>query len=204
MGVPRIRSISRSAPSPPSPHPQESQNSPILRLCRIYCVLASGAALFILICIYLNSKVWREISFIQSELFQQGFLKSINLNQFSFILNWLGLLFLAGAIFYGLRIARQADIDASRNERFLQEAKQRTLEIAALYDTSQDISAQHELSALLQTILERAKTLLAAAGCAIFLYDPDHGDFQIAVEFGVGMPIGTHISPQCGDCRPRS
>ena len=68
------------------------------------------------------------------------------------------------------------------------------LEIAALYDTLQDVSEKHELRALLQIILERAKVLLSAAGCAIFLFDREHDDFQIVVEVGVGMPIGTHLS----------
>jgi signal transduction histidine kinase/putative methionine-R-sulfoxide reductase with GAF domain len=171
----------------------ESLHSPILRLCRVYCVLAAGAALFILICIYLNSWLWERIAFMQAELFRKGFSDSLYLNRYSFILNWLGLFMLAGAIFYGFKIARQASIDARRNAQFLQEAKQRTLEIAALYGIAQDVSAEHDLSALLQTILERAKTLLAAAGCAIFLYDPEHDDFQIAAEVGGGMPIGTHL-----------
>ena len=85
-------------------------------------------------------------------------------------------------------------MDAARNAELLQEAKQRTMEIAALYDTSQDVAVKNELTAMLEVILERAKTLLGAAGCAIFLYDKEHDDFQIAVEVGVGMPIGTHLS----------
>ena len=197
MKVPQNRSDFRSAVSSPV-HSKESQNSPILRLCRIYCMLASGAALFILICVYLNARISHEISLVESELFRQGFLNSLHLSQFSFVLNWLGILLLVGAIFFGFRIARQAYIDARRNEQLLQEAKQRTLEIAALYDTSQDTSAQRELSVLLQTILERAKTLLAAAGCAIFLYDPEHNDFEIAAEVGGGMPIGTHLPLNAG------
>jgi K+-sensing histidine kinase KdpD len=172
---------------------KETRSSPILKNCRIYCVLAAGAALFVLICIYLNYRILGEISFVQAELFKKGIPSFISLNQFNFILNWLGLILLSGAIFYGFKIARQAQIDALRNEQVLQEAKQRTMEIAALYDTTQDVSGKHDLSALLQTILERAETLLNAAGCAIFLYDAEHDDFQIAVEVGVGMPIGTHL-----------
>jgi GAF domain-containing protein len=111
---------------------------------------------------------------------------------------------LAGAIVYGFKIARQASIDARRNSELLQEAKQRTQEIAALYDISQNVSGQHDLSALLQTILERAKTLVSAAGCALFLYDAEHDDFQIAAEVGVGMPIGTHLSRHEGWPRGRN
>lgn len=192
MGTSRIGSIFR--PDSPLPvDPQESSKLPILRLCRTYCVLAGGAALFILICICLNAWLWGEISLVQSEMLRRGFSSSVYLNRFNFVLNWIGLLLLAGAILYGFRIARQAHIDARKNVQFLLDAKQRTMEMAALYDTSQDVSGQHELTTLLQTILERATSLLAAAGAAIFLYDPEHEDFQIAVEMGVGMPIGTHL-----------
>jgi signal transduction histidine kinase len=168
--------------------------TPLFKLYRTYCILAVGAALFILVCVYLNSYLWGEIDLVQSDLFGKGFSTSANLNRFNFILNWTGLLLLAGAIVYGFKIARQAGIDARRNSELLQEAKQRTQEIAALYDISQNVSGQHDLSALLQTILERAKTLVSAAGCALFLYDAEHDDFQIAAEVGVGMPIGTHLS----------
>jgi len=169
-------------------------NTPISKLYRIYCMLGAGAALFILICVCLNSWLWGKIAFRQPELFGQEFASSLFLNRFNFVLNWLGILFLVGAILYGFKIARQASVDARRNAQLLEEAKQRAKELAALYDTSQDVSAQHDLSALLQTIVERATTLLSAAGCAIFLYDAEHDDFQITVEVGVGMPVGTHLT----------
>lgn len=181
-----------------SPDSEESLNAPILRLCRRFSLLVVGAALFISICVGLNSWLSGKMAFMQADLVRRGLSVFVYLNRFSFVLNWLGLFMLAGAIIYGFKIARQASIDARNNAQLLQEAKQRTMEIAALYDTSQDVSVKHDLSALLQTILGRAKTLLAAAGCAIFLYDAEHDDFQIAVEVGVGMPIGTHLSRREG------
>jgi signal transduction histidine kinase/putative methionine-R-sulfoxide reductase with GAF domain len=190
----KFRSIFRLSSA--STGSKESLNTPILKLCRIYTMVAAGAALFILICIYLNSWLWKEITLNQSELLRKGFASSVHLNPFNYILNWAGLFLLVGAIFYGFKIARQANIDARNNAQLLQEAQRRAVELAALYDTSQAVSGKHDLSALLQTILERAKTLLDAAGCAIFLYDAEHDDFQIVSEVGVGMPIGTHL-PLC-------
>jgi len=157
----------------------ELTRPPILKLSRAYCVLAIGAALLISVCFYFNSASLGD---------NAGF------GRFIIVLNWVGLIMLVGAIIYGFRMARQAKVDAARNAELLQEAKQRTMEIAALYDTSQDVAVKNELTAMLEVILERAKTLLGAAGCAIFLYDKEHDDFQIAVEVGVGMPIGTHLS----------
>jgi PAS domain S-box-containing protein len=177
----------------PSRDPRDFAKTPIHKLSRIYCALAIGAALFLLANIYLNAQLWREFGQLQSELAGRGFHSSILQSRYYSYLNWLGLFLLAGAIFCVLRLTKQAAIDARRNAEVLQEAKQRTLEIAALYDISQDVSTQHDLSALLQTIVGRAKTLLATAGCAIFLYEKEQDDFQIAVESGVGMPIGTRL-----------
>ncbi len=172
---------------------KDSSNPPIMRLCRIYCVMAIGAALFIFLSFYAASWLWQKTAYLQAELFHKGLTGPIYLNRLNFLVNWIGLLMLVGAIVYGFKIARQASIDARRNAHLLQETQQRTMEIAALYDTLQDVSEKHELRALLQIILERAKALLSAAGCAIFLFDREHDDFQIAVEVGVGMPIGTHL-----------
>jgi signal transduction histidine kinase len=188
-----LSKIRTSLRLPPFSDAREVQNPPILRLCRIYCILAIGAALFISVCFYVNSWLWEEIADMQAELFRKGLSGSMYLNRFNFVLNWIGLAMLVGAIVYGFKIARQAKHDASRNSQLLQEAQQRTMEIAALYDTLQDVTEKHELQTLLQTILERARALLAASGCAIFLFDQEHDDFRIAVEVGVGMPVGTHL-----------
>jgi PAS domain S-box-containing protein len=173
---------------------KEKSATPITRLFHTYCTLGISAALIVLICVGLNNWFFKEISLKQADLLEKGFLGFAYLNRLNIVLNWLGFLLLAGAIFYGFKIARQASLDARRNEQLLQDAKQRTIEIGALYDTSQEVSMQHDLSALLQTILERANTLLSGAGSAIFLYDAEHDNYQIVVEFGVGMPIGTHLS----------
>jgi hypothetical protein len=122
---------------------KETQNPPIIGLCRIYCVLAICAALLISACFYVNSWLWKEIA--RAEVFGSGFYVSTNL------LNWLGLLMMAGAIIYGFKIARQATLDARKNARLLQETKQRTMEIGALYATLQHVSEKHELRALLRT-----------------------------------------------------
>jgi two-component system phosphate regulon sensor histidine kinase PhoR len=171
---------------------------PILKLSRRYCILAACAALFLLACIYLNTLLGKEIAFLQRELLRKGLSGSLSLSRFSYYLNWLGLLTVIGAIVYGFKIAKQAVIDAHKHAEVLQEAKQRTVEIAALYDITQDVSAEHDLPALLQSIALRATTLLGGAGCAIFLYEADRDDFQIAVESGVGMPIGTRLSSHEG------
>src|SRR4030042_5961729 len=102
----------------------------------------------------MDSRLWNEITLMRTELFRSGQSASVYLHRFNFLLTWLVLLMLTAAIVYGFKIARQASMDARNSAQLLQEAKQRTMEIAALYDTSQDVSAHTDLPALLQTIVE--------------------------------------------------
>ncbi len=161
-------------------------NTPILKLSCIYCTLAFGAALLVLIALYINS--WMEARLLPIEP-----LSLAERYRLGLVLNLLAFLTLAGATFFGFKLARQANIDAHKSAKLLREAKRRTNEIVALYGLSQDLSVQRELSVLLQTIVERAKVLLNTSGCAIFLVDSVHGDFEVAVAVGIGVPIGTRL-----------
>jgi signal transduction histidine kinase len=165
----------KALPKPGLPFSSNDSNAraiaPILLLSRIGCYLILGAIIFLLLAFF-------------SRRFENPSLNS---------LTYIALLMLAGAVFCGVRTIRQAKIDANRSTELLHEAKQRSTEIAALYDTSQDISTQRHLPAILQNIVDRATSLLNTAGGAIFLHDKAQNDFQIAVEFGVGMPVGTHL-----------
>jgi signal transduction histidine kinase len=152
--------------------------APIHQLSKICCALSLGAALFF----FLDVFIYRYIKNPQ-----------LYLQWLDGILIVLALLMMATAAICGFRIVRQAKIEARKNTELLQEAKRRASEIAALYDTSQDISIQHHLPMILQNIVDRAQSLLNTAGGAIFLLDKAQHDFQIAVEIGVGMPIGTHL-----------
>jgi signal transduction histidine kinase len=152
--------------------------APILQISRICCVLIAGAVLLI----SADALIFRRLENPSPDL--------QHLDSFGIILT---LLMLAGAVFCGVWIMRQANVDARKSAELLQQAKQRTTEIAALYDISQDVSVQHHLPVILKSIVERAQSLLNTAGGAIFLLDKAQNDFQIAVEIGVGMPIGTHL-----------
>lgn len=145
----------------------------IIRLCRQFAILAIGATIIFLLNISMNT--WIHSRYRSTAL---------------------SLPIMAGAVYYGWRIARQARLDAERTEKSLEDARQRALEIAALaalYDTTQDVSESHDLKLLLDTVLDRATNLLAVSGGAIFLYDAEYDDFHIAAETCVGMPVGTHL-----------
>ncbi len=178
--------------------PPEFGLVPILRLSRRCFILAACAALFLVTGAYFSLLSGRETALVQGEFLQTGFSSLLRLIGLGNLLNLLGLLTLAGAVYFGVKTVKQAVLDSRRYSEVLQEAKQRSVEIAALYDITQDVSTYHDLPALLQTIATRATALLGGAGCAIFLYDADRDDFQIAVESGVGMPIGSRLSSHEG------
>lgn len=162
---------------PPTP----GKNNSILRLSRVYYILAVCAALFVSLAFVLN---WLSHNRLSTSIFS---------HLFELILNWLVAIMAIGATVYGFRIARQATADARKYEQSFRESGQRANELAALYDTAQQLAGQYDLSAVLQTIVGRAKTLLGTSGCAIFLRDASRGDFEIAAETGAGMPIGAHL-----------
>jgi signal transduction histidine kinase len=138
-------------------------------------------------------ELWREISRIQDGVFRSEQSTTGLLHRFDLTQILLMFVLMGGAAVYGFKIISQANVDAANSARFFQETKQRTKEIATLYDTSQALSEQLDLSALLQIIVEQAKKLLATSGVAIFLCDTEKGDLEIAAEVGVGMPVGNHI-----------
>jgi GAF domain-containing protein len=73
---------------------------------------------------------------------------------------------------------------AIQNAQFFEDTKRRLEEITALYQTSLDITAQLEMSELLESIVERAVTLLWARAGGIYLYDPQREELRLAIAYG--------------------
>jgi PAS domain S-box-containing protein len=82
---------------------------------------------------------------------------------------------------------------AVHNARLLEETKQRADEFAALYDTALDLSAQTKPERLLETVAQRAKTLLNTAAGAVYLYDPSREELELSISVGAPLPIGTRL-----------
>ncbi len=83
--------------------------------------------------------------------------------------------------------ARQAAI-AVHNTRLLGETRRRADEFAALYETAHDLSAQHELNQILDTIVERAIKLLGTSSGFIYLYNAAQGDLELTLTKGITSP----------------
>ena len=85
---------------------------------------------------------------------------------------------------------------AIENARLFRETKRRFEEVTALYQTSLDITAQLEMTELLESIVKRAVTLLEAEGGSICLYDPEQEELRWVIGYGnTGECIGTALKP---------
>jgi len=84
---------------------------------------------------------------------------------------------------------------AIEKARLLAVERQRADELDALYTTMADITAELELPALLQAIVERATGLLDATGGELGLYDKDSRDIRIVVSHNMGKDyVGTRVA----------
>jgi GAF domain-containing protein/CheY-like chemotaxis protein len=73
---------------------------------------------------------------------------------------------------------------AIRNARLYREAQRRAREMAALAEMGREISATLDLEGLLERVVERAKALLEAPTCAVFLAEPDGQWFRAIAVVG--------------------
>jgi putative nucleotidyltransferase with HDIG domain len=81
---------------------------------------------------------------------------------------------------------------ALENARLLIETAKRASHFAALSETARDIAIQQDLTALLETIVERAMMLLGVAHSSLFLYDATRRDLELVVQKGqpLDVPLG--------------
>ena len=160
-------------------------NLSVVRLSRVYALLVCCAAVCFLLSVLFHAWIFRQTLYSHQHKWFPDIVY--------YVAGSLGIALFACAIFCGFWIIRHARREVRRNEQVLLDAKKRTLEISALYDITQETSGHHDLTALLRIIMDRATNLLNGSGAAIFLYDAECNDFQIAMETGVGMPVGSHL-----------
>ncbi len=85
---------------------------------------------------------------------------------------------------------------AIENARLFTEAQQTAGEQRAVLDTLTDLSSELELSRLLQTVLERAVTLLGVTGGELATFSDERGELEIVASHHIGSDsIGTRMRP---------
>ncbi len=85
-------------------------------------------------------------------------------------------------------------LDLSERKHAQNELRRRADEFAALYDASQELATQQNMSTLLMVILDRAKSLLHGTVGAVMTFDPSSNLLELAAVDGADIPPGTHIA----------
>jgi len=80
------------------------------------------------------------------------------------------------------------------NQGAEQSLEPRRDEFALLSQTANELAMQHDVAALLQAIVERARRLLAPSDAAVLLYDPGRGDLAVAAVTQARAPLGTRLA----------
>jgi len=73
--------------------------------------------------------------------------------------------------------------------------RRRADELTALYQTTHDIATQKDTKTLLQTIVDRAASLLNASGGSIYLYHEDTKEMEMMVANGYQGFVGMRLGP---------
>jgi PAS domain S-box-containing protein len=91
-----------------------------------------------------------------------------------------------------LAFADQAAI-ALQNARLLAETERRAEQSVQLYEAARDLALERDVPSLLMSIVEQAKSLLAAPSGFIYLYDRARQDLELTIENDLRIPIGTRL-----------
>jgi PAS domain S-box-containing protein/putative nucleotidyltransferase with HDIG domain len=82
---------------------------------------------------------------------------------------------------------------ALQNARLFEETERRFQEFAALYETSKALSADNDLTAMLQIIVEHAKKLLDVESSSMYLYLSETDELKLTVDTTSYALLGTRL-----------
>lgn len=106
----------------------------------------------------------------------------------------------------GVDAEQLRELEAARSlaltvRSILQSRRRRETELTALYDTANDLAALHDVDAVLQSIVRRARALIGADVTYLTLNDPQRGDTYMRVTDGsvsawfqrIRLPLGAGL-----------
>ncbi|MCE9645729.1 MAG: GAF domain-containing protein [Chloroflexi bacterium] len=82
---------------------------------------------------------------------------------------------------------------AIHNARLYQNARQRLIELEVLYETSNTLSAEHDLDTMLRSIVENARKLLNAATSGMYLAIPGTDELELSMDTSPYVPLGSRL-----------
>src|ERR1043165_1401666 len=110
----------------------------------------------------------------------------------AFLLNGEGLQKLTSADTHLLITLAEIAGNAIHRMDLHEQTKQKADEFAKLYETAHELAGQVDLPVVLNTIIDRATTLLGASNGTIALYDAERGDLELVAQKNFPTPLGTH------------
>jgi len=90
-----------------------------------------------------------------------------------------------------MAIHRKRDEDALRENEA--RVRRRADEMSALYETTRDITTQQDPTELLQTLVDRAVSLLGARGGSVYLFDQTRQELELVVAHGYQGYLGARL-----------
>ena len=90
-------------------------------------------------------------------------------------------------------IHRKVSEDALRESE--DRYRRRVEELTALFETTRELTTQQDLGALLQTIVDRAASLLGSPAGSIYLNNPERQELELMVSHGTKVFIGIKVKP---------
>jgi HD-GYP domain-containing protein (c-di-GMP phosphodiesterase class II) len=83
---------------------------------------------------------------------------------------------------------------ALHSARLFEQISHRASEFEALYQTAADLSSQTNVQALLDTVMQRARGLMNAAGAVVYLFDAENSEVELRASSDPDLLIGTRLA----------
>lgn len=89
---------------------------------------------------------------------------------------------------------------ALHSARLFEQVSRRASEFEALYQTAADLSSQTSVQTLLDTVIERARGLMDAAGAVVYLFHPEERELELSASSDAELALGTRLALGEGLC----
>ena len=96
------------------------------------------------------------------------------------------------------RLYEEMQQEITTRKKSQEELQRRADQFSALYETTRDLAAHHDLLSLLQIISDRAIQLVDAEGGGIYLFDSEHQELELVTVKGMSVSNGMRLKLEEG------